>query len=297
MSLSGITSAVNGLSNLVVAVPQLVNSIKGGGYQPEPPPVQKNVFYNLFVGSPALLFHYEGEQIATLKSDITDHFNESNIAIQDHIALKPETVITHGFIGELNDVLPPALAALKLIANKLTFIPGFPPSLSLSALVALNNAILLYETAQNTVGAISAAYNSAFGSTDTIIGSEGIVGGFNPANLNSPLNAANPQTKQQQYFTQFYGYWKSRTLFTIYTPWAFFQHMAIESLRVIQDADTRMMSDFEITFKMIRFASNQSSSASFTGSRLLNSDLASNPVQAGSTNPANTSTTLSSQIP
>jgi len=65
------------------------------------------------------------------------------------------------------------------------------------------------------------------------------------------------QTKQQIYFQQFYGYWQSNTLFTIQTPWAVFQDMAIENLVAIQDADTRMITDFNITFKMIRFASTQ----------------------------------------
>src|SRR5271163_4191719 len=55
---------------------------------------------------PTLLFHTEGENVAHLQSDITDHFIEDNTAINDQIALKPEMVTVHGFIGELNDVFP-----------------------------------------------------------------------------------------------------------------------------------------------------------------------------------------------
>jgi len=65
----------------------------------------------------------------------------------------------------------------------------------------------------------------------------------------------------------FYGYWQSRTLFTVQTPWAIFQDMAIQNLRAIQDDSTRMITDFEITFKMLRFAA-----AAVAGKDLYNTD-------------------------
>ena len=68
------------------------------------------------------------------------------------------------------------------------------------------------------------------------------------------ITIARNQTKQQIAFQQFYGYWRTRTLFTIQTPWAIFQNMAIKSLRAIQSEETRMITDFEVTFKLMRFA-------------------------------------------
>lgn len=46
-----------------------------------------------------------------------------------------------------------------------------------------------------------------------------------------------------------------RTLFTIQTPWAIFEDMAILNLRAIQDESTRMITDFEVSFKQINIAS------------------------------------------
>src|SRR6266576_7254366 len=101
-ALSQLTSAATALSNLILVSPQTTI-----GYQPQNTPTQNGQTNQ---PPPALLFHYEGEQTASLQSDITDHYIEDNTALQDQIALKPEETTTHGFIGELNDVAPPALA-------------------------------------------------------------------------------------------------------------------------------------------------------------------------------------------
>lgn len=285
MNLTQITSAANGVSNLLLAIPQVAGLFSGGqGYKPNIPSSGTNFLRSILNGPPALVFHYEGEQTATLESDITDHFVEDNTSIQDQIALRPEMVTTHGFIGELNDVLPPQLAALKVIASKLTTVSGYVPGLSVTALTALNNAIYLYETAQNSLTSVLSAVGT-FTAGESIIGSDGLTPKFTPNSPNSLLNTST-QTKQQQYFTQFYGYWRSRTLFTIQTPWAIFDSMAIKSLRAIQDADTSEISDFEITFKMIRFASILSSAEGFVvDGRLNNQILASNPTPLSSANP------------
>lgn len=234
--ISQVTNAATSLSNLVLVTPQ-----KTVGYQPTPinpangQPLQP---------PPALLFHYEGEQTVAIESDITDHYVEDNTAIQDQIALKPEVITTHGFIGELNDVPPAALAAVQQVADKLTTIGAYVPGLSLSALIAYQEAFFLYQVAANTANSAVSAWNTVTGSGGTtVIGASGI-------QTQQPN-----QTKQQLMFQQFYGYWRNRTLFTVQTPWAIFQNMAIKSLRAIQDAQTNVITDFEVQFKMIRFAS------------------------------------------
>ena len=70
------------------------------------------------------------------------------------------------------------------------------------------------------------------------------------------------QNKQQLVFQRFYGYWRSRTLFKVQTPWAVFDNCAIKSLRAIQDAETNTITDFEVSFKVIRVATNKILAAS-----------------------------------
>jgi hypothetical protein len=235
--LSSITSAAQALSNLILVSPQSTM-----GYQPQNTPTNDGTTQQL---PPAILFHYEGEQTAVLKSDITDHYIEDNTAIQDQITLRPETVTTHGFIGELNDTPPSALAAIQAIANKLTIINAYAPALSTTALLAYNNAFQLYQVANAAKNAAIAAWSSIAGTGgESVVGSNGIT--FQPN-----------QTLQQIVFQQFYGYWRNRTLFTVQTPWAVYQNMAIDELRAIQDAETTAITDFQVTFKMIRIAQTQ----------------------------------------
>lgn len=211
------------LSNLILISPTTVV-----GYQPQNPPNADGT-QSTKAQPPAFLFDYEGEQVLTLESDITDHYVENNTAIQDQIALRPEMFVTHGFVGELNDVTPFALKPLKFAADRLTSITAYEPQLSTTALLAYALAFQAYQTAANLI-------NTAVSAWDSLLGNEN-------------------QTKQQIAYQKFYGYWKDRTLFTIQTPWCVFQNMAIKSLRAIQDAETDKVTDFELTFKMIRTAS------------------------------------------
>lgn len=221
--LSVATTTATALSNLI-----LVNPQDNVGIQPQADSIGLQTEQ---LQVPKFLFNYEGENTVLLESDITDHFVEDNTAIQDQIALRPEIITTHGFIAELNDIGPEILAPLKLAADKLTVIDAYTPVISATAILAYNEAVQLYAVAQ-------LAKNSAVNAWQTV--STGAV----PAT----------QNKQQLAFQQFYGYWQNRTLFTVQTPWAIFRNMAIKSLRAIQDADTRVITDFEISFKMMRFA-------------------------------------------
>lgn len=235
-SLAPITTAATALSNLILVSPQATQ-----GYQPQNLP-NPDGSPSKKQTPPAILFHYEGEQTVSLESDITDHYIEDNTAIQDQVALRPITITTHGFIGELNDVPPAALAILKSVVDKLTVVSAYVPAISETALIAYNEAFLLYQTAANALNSAVSAWSSLSGT-----GGESVING-------QGIQLQSNQSKQQVAFQQFYGYWNNRTLFTVQTPWAIFRDMAIKSLRAIQDAETRVITDFEVSFKMIRTA-------------------------------------------
>lgn len=237
--LSNITTTATSLSNLILVTPGQTL-----GYQPQNPPNPDGTPSDA-QNPPAFLFDYEGEQSATLDSDITDHFVEDNTAIQDQISLKPVLIATHGFVGELNDVVPSFLAPVKAIADKLTTISAYAPGISTTALIAYDNAFQLYQVGQNAVNAAVSAWSSVTSGQGTSVIS---------GNAFFPIAFEPNQNKQQTAFQLFYGYWTSRTLFTIQSPWAIFQNMAIKTLRAIQDSETRVITDFEIIFKQIRTA-------------------------------------------
>lgn len=245
-TLAPATTAATALSNLVLVSPQAVK-----GYQPQNPSGSTTQ------QPPAFLFDYEGEQTVSIESDITDHFIENNTTIQDQIALRPEIVTTHGFIGELNNIAPKALQLLQSLAEKLTVVSAYTPVLSETALIAYTEAFFLYQVAANVANSAVSAWSSINNTGgENVIGSNGLENNvFN----SSTGQISNNQNKQQVAFQLFYGYWNSRTLFTVQTPWAIFQNMAIQRLRAIQDAETRVITDFEVVFKMMRFARTEES--------------------------------------
>jgi hypothetical protein len=223
MAINSLSTNITSLSNLAVINPQ-----KNTGYQEQNaviPPGSQEPSLN----GQQYLFHIEGDNSIQLQSEITDSFIETNSAINDHIALKPERVMVNGFIGELNDVFPiaPAGFGASFVAQKLVALAAYTPDFSASALVALNNVILAYQVAANLVSTVG--QNIALGDREKYL------------------------TKQAYYFGLFYSAWRNRTLYTIQTPWNKYNNMAIESLRATQDSTTRMITDFEITFKKLRF--------------------------------------------
>jgi hypothetical protein len=226
IDLSTVISNVNQTSNIILVnpqvnvgiTPQLVTGLVGSGANSlNLPPAR------------SFLFHIPGEESVTLTSDVTDHFVEDNTALQDHVALKPISVTTAGYIGELNNVPPEALAPLKAIAERLTLLAPFLPVLSAAALINYNTVAQAYATAVLAKQSAVSAWQSLTGQLPT-------------------------QNQQQMAYQMFQGYWQQRQLFTIQTPWAIFNDMIIMSLTATQDEDTRVISDFKVTFKKMRFA-------------------------------------------
>lgn len=244
-SLSNLTTSAAGLSSLLLVTPI------AQGFQPQATTVSLPYKAPSFLGNTnpkSFLFHYEGEQTVTLESDITDHYVEDNSAIQDNITVKPELITTHGFIGELNNVVPLVPAVAQQAFDKLVALSAYTPALSVSALLAYNLAVQAAQAVIDTANNAVSAWNTVGGA----IGAP-TLGGQTTAIANTEFAAV--QNLQQQAFQMFYGYWRNRTLFTVQTPWAIFPNVAIKSLRAIQNADTAVITDFEVSFKVIRFAS------------------------------------------
>ena len=252
-SLSGFSTTAQALGNLILVSPNLT-----GGYQPYAISGPLEALGNTELPT-LFVFQYEGEQSVSCESDITDHYVEDNTSIQDQIALKPERITTQGFIGELNDVLQTDVALVYNYAQKLSTIPAFEPTLTTTAQLAYTATNLFYQNLKNNQSANISAWSSL-------------------------INIAT-QSKQQIAFQQFYGWWINRILFSVQTPWAIFKNMAIQSLRPVQSAETRMITTFEITFKKIR-TTNEAVTLSLTDNSQTRLSAASAPiVNLGSSQP------------
>lgn len=188
------------------------------------------------IGIAGFVFDICDDETIELDADITDHYVENGTAVQDHIALRPERVTVRGLVGEYRHIVDGSQTKLQKATKKLTTLASYLPPLS---------------------DAASAIYKGLKGKNESA--NLSLLGSFNNlANTGLDLykaykNVNIPQTEQQKAYIYFEALRNNRSLFTIQTPFRYYTDMAVESLRVTQGAFSRDQSDFEVSFKKIRF--------------------------------------------
>lgn len=180
------------------------------------------------------LFDVKGSDEITLASDITDHYVENNSAIQDHIAIKPISIKLNGFVGEVKNSydINTWQNIVSNYANKSSALSFLAPQVTTQAKSIYNQMERLYNLYEKANETVSNLYDKFIGTASD-----------------------QTDTKQQSAFQYFKKAWETRQLFTIQSPWQTLEQMAIESLKATQDDETKFITEFEITFKQIRFAS------------------------------------------
>ena len=228
-------------------------------------------------GVAGFIFDIEDENSSDLESDITDYYVETNIAVQDMIALRPETVTVTAQVAELvrtftnstitftarrNSALDQALGVFSSVANStlsalvtsqitgmmsqgstasraamllLPPIPSLIPQLTLGTLQRETQFIAVSDNIQKA----NLAANTLYGK------------------YASEMPQQPNQTKQSLIYGYLYQLWKGRQLFSVETPWGFFNNMAILRLTARQSPETRQVSEFTVTFKKIRTVATQ----------------------------------------
>lgn len=178
-------------------------------------------------GVSGYVFDIIGTEEMLIDSDITDHFIEDNSAIQDHIALRPERFVLSGYVGELRNLLPNSFLGFLTTAQSLGTIFDFAPDFP-------KQATQIYNEISDVAAKVGEVYNQA-------------------ANIYEIFfQKSTTENRQQEAFQYFYNLWLSRQLCEVETPYGILKNVAIESIRVKQDEETRLVSDFSITFKKIR---------------------------------------------
>ncbi len=180
-------------------------------------------------GIAGFLFDLPGDDGSELESDIPDHYVEDNTPVQDQIALRPEIVTVSAEVAELVRSVP-ANQSVSGVSNPLPLIEGLSPELAPGA-----------EEQQEAFELVAQEETAGVTSAQTLYG-------YYTAHSPQQLN----QTKQSVVYGYIYQLWKGRQMFSVETPWGFFNNMAILSVSVRQNERTRVVSEFTITFKKIR---------------------------------------------
>lgn len=191
-------------------------------------------------GLAGFVFTIEGESIATLSTEITDHYTEDNKSVQDHIAIRPKKITLKGYVGELIYSNPgSAQTPLQSLAQKLATVGAYIPTLT--------------ATAQQAIAAGTPPLSAA-----NVLGSASNIYGIVQNLLGSVGNTKN----QQNAYNYFKSLMQTGTLMGVQTPWEFMTNMAIENITAIQPENSMFISDFAVTLKEIRIA--QTSTTAFS---------------------------------
>lgn len=202
------------------------------------------------LGINGFVFDIAEECEISLESEITDHYIEDGSAVQDHIALRPERVTLRGYVGEIVYNTGNDKGFVREAAEKLTTVASYLPVVS-------NYANRIY----NDISKINLDSDSVFTSIEKLFNVGGdVYKAYRDINI--------PQDKQGEAFIYFEALRNSRKLLTVQTPYRYYTDMAIETVKIIQDAQSRDGSDIEVTLKKIRFAQVTTSTQLSLASRL-----------------------------
>lgn len=239
-SLGAATTAAQTLGNVVLATPMPDNQ-----YTPLPMTASPELNTSTNDLKP-MLFHIEGTNEVRRHAQITDHYIEDNTAIQDHATIEPARIRTAGFIAELNNVPSALLAQLQTVATKLQVLTAYTPGLTIAAEVAYNEAFRANAAANLVQAAAVSKWN---------------------------WQTTQAQNRQQAAFLKWEGYFMERRMFKVQTPWRIYPLCLIEDLVAVQDESTRLITQFEVVFKEIRYAKTKSVSFSQVGQGRFNEQL------------------------
>ena len=185
-------------------------------------------------------FDDEWDDSVDMTNDVTDHWVEDNVAVEDHIGVAPDKITLTGRVSELAfsaTTIAGITTALGVAENGLTqvdaylgkYTPGATDAI-LKAITQAQNIAVQIEQGASRVAQIANYYNLAFG---------GAV-----------------MNKQQAAFAMLKALAKARILFTVYTPFQVYGNMAMTNIRARQPRGTKTISEFSVSMKQIQFVNN-----------------------------------------
>lgn len=178
------------------------------------------------IGIDGFIFDIIDDEDVIAETEITDHYVEDNYAIEDHIALKPVIFTLRGFVGEISNSELSASEFTKA-ASDIALVSAFLPVFTTQAQQVYDKITQQDLSVSNVINTASSVYGLY-------------------------TNYSTTSNKQQNAFNYFKALRDARILCQVETPYGVFQNMAILRLQAVQKGDTKLISDFMVTFKEIK---------------------------------------------
>lgn len=170
-----------------------------------------------------------------MSADITDHYTESNLSINDHVAIHPIRIVMKGYVGELIYNTNPSgvLGLFSSIQNALTTVPAYLGKYTPKGLQDVQKVLIKGTSFVNKVD-------------NYIARAKNIVGLFGKANKTN---------NQQDAYATLKNLFLSRVMCSVETPFEYFDgNMIIESIAFRQGENDKYLTDIWVTLKEIRVA-------------------------------------------
>lgn len=191
-------------------------------------------------GIDGFLFDMPMTESVSYGAQVTDHYTEANVSMQDHVAIDPLKVVIVGKVSELVYTKMQAIAFLRAVIDRLQPLGVIKPQQSLQAYQAISKV----ET-----------FISAVTTATKVLG-----------DLWSVVSSGQPaKNKQQKAFEVFEQYFLGRAVITVETPWKTYKDMIIESWSVEQGEESIFESTFTINFKQLRTVGTQTNAGKLQG--------------------------------
>jgi hypothetical protein len=195
-------------------------------------------------GIAGFIFDIPEDDEVKAQAEITDHFLEANITVQDQIALKPIEYTVKGLVAEVAAITPRPETVAK-VPDTLPENPFMLPDLT------------AYQLQEFDLGVDADAITA--GDAQDL---------WQLFNNRSPQPPS--QTKQARTFLYFLEVFHARELFTVETPWGTLDNMAILFMSANQNDETKFASSFTITFKQIRIVGSATVNVGLLAGRAAN---------------------------
>ena len=179
-----------------------------------------------------------GERV-TLTSEITDHWTETNVSIQDHMAIAPAKIQISGIVAELVYTKDKVEKYVAEVLARLAPLGILSPVVSQSAQKYLSE----YSRLSSALSSTLKQYND----------------------LESVFTGDPAKNNQQKVFEKFESYLNNRALLTVETPWKTYENMALESVTFEQDDSTKDQSTVTLVFKQINAVSTTAAIGQLSG--------------------------------
>lgn len=184
-------------------------------------------------------FHIPETEQIKMQAEATDHYIDTNSAIQDHIIIKPIEITLTGLVGDYFYSVNKIEDMLATITPTIALVKEFLPKLSNAAMQIKGlkkTTTYKYDAKTGTVtGGVSASR-------------------FNLMDMFSLFQELyKMKSAQTRAFFFFECLWKARAPFSVETTWKRYDNMIITSIQPLRDQQADITS-FTVTFKQLSFA-------------------------------------------